>query len=337
MGLPAELEPCWPPARSCSPRSPRRRCSAIRRSRTGALLAHRRARARGRARAPRGATATPGELLADLRLPQRSLRGGRRRPRRPRQPARHDPSGRGVRLPLRAAGRARARRPPPRRARPRSCRRWACTRATPPWSEPERIDAARARDRRAAAAGPGRHRRASRPPRRRSCARSACSTRPLAGPHARRRADATSSRAPRARATCLSRAAADEGERAWRRAGGDGGGCCASCRCSRPARRSPRRGDDGQRARAAGVPQRAARGRRRAGGDGRLLGLQQGRGLRRLRLGDLPGAGRAWREVLRATACSWVFFHGRGGALGRGGGPTNGPSSPCRRARSRGG
>jgi phosphoenolpyruvate carboxylase len=29
-------------------------------------------------------------------------------------------------------------------------------------------------------------------------------------------------------------------------------------------------------------------------------------------------------EVLRAHGASWVFFHGRGGAIGRGGGPTNG-------------
>ncbi len=29
-------------------------------------------------------------------------------------------------------------------------------------------------------------------------------------------------------------------------------------------------------------------------------------------------------EVLRERGISWVFFHGRGGAMGRGGGPTNG-------------
>ena len=59
------------------------------------------------------------------------------------------------------------------------------------------------------------------------------------------------------------------------------------------ARALPR--DDARAARAAGLPARAARGRRRAGGDDRLLGLQQGRGLRRVGVGDLPRPGRARR------------------------------------------
>ena len=52
----------------------------------------------------------------------------------------------------------------------------------------------------------------------------------------------------------------------------------------------------------AGLPRRPARGRRRAGGDDRLLGLQQGRGLRRVGLGDLPRADRARRGARGATA-----------------------------------
>ena len=79
--------------------------------------------------------------------------------------------------------------------------------------------------------------------------------------------------------------------------------------------------DDPHAARDAGLPRGAGRGRR-AGGHGRLLGLQQGRRLRRVGLARLPRAARDGRRSCASTACTWQFFHGRGGAVGRGGGPS---------------
>ena len=56
--------------------------------------------------------------------------------RRRHAAARHDPPGRGVRLPLRAARRARARRRGTATRSPRSSRRSACTRRTRRWGRP---------------------------------------------------------------------------------------------------------------------------------------------------------------------------------------------------------
>ncbi len=71
-------------------------------------------------RRARAATRDPDELLADLRLAERCLLDGPGALAAAGGPARHDPPGRGLRLPLRATGRTRARHAPPRRARPRS-------------------------------------------------------------------------------------------------------------------------------------------------------------------------------------------------------------------------
>ncbi len=203
--------------------------------------------------------------------------------------ARHDPPGRGLRLPFRAARHPRARRPPRRRDR-RGAVRARRPRGLPVARARRAQRPARARDRAAPAARPRR------------------SQRPLGGdaggdrhvPHARRAA----ARAPRRRGPVLRDlghrgagprargAAADEGERAGRgrrRAGAAADRAAVRVRgLARAVARDPARA-----ARAPRLPHRAARGRRRAGGDDRLLGLKQGRGLRRLRLGDLPRADRA--------------------------------------------
>ena len=78
-----------------------------------------------------------------------------------------------------------------------------------------------------------------------------------------------------------------ESRRGGRRRGG------AADRAAVRDRREPRWGarDDGAPARPARVPHGASHGWRRAGRDDRLLGLEQGRGLRRLRLGRLSRAG----------------------------------------------
>ena len=94
---------------------------ATRRSPTGATSRCWPSACGRRARTTPEGYAAPGELLADLRLAQRLLRGGQRRVRRRDAAPRHDPPGRGVRLPLRAPRRARARRRGTARRSPRCC------------------------------------------------------------------------------------------------------------------------------------------------------------------------------------------------------------------------
>ena len=108
-------------------------------------------RARGPARPARaraGGYAGPSELLDDLRVAERALQSPHGALRRRRRPARPDPPGRGVRLPLRAASTSASTRRSTATRSTRSSPSCGCTSPTTTLGDDERADAARARDRR---------------------------------------------------------------------------------------------------------------------------------------------------------------------------------------------
>ena len=87
---------------------------------------------------------------------------------------------------------------------------------------------------------------------------------------------------------------------------------------------------------AAGLPRGAARGRRRAGGDDRLLGLQQGRRLRRLGLGGIQGADADRRGAARSTASAGSSSMAAAARSGAAAARRTARSWRCRRAPSTG-
>ena len=98
---------------------------------------------------------------------------------------------------------------------------------------------------------------------------------------------------------------------------------CGSCRCSRPARRSRPLPQTLETLLATPVYRAALR----AVGDHQeiMIGYSDSNK-------DVGYVASGWgtyraqsriAEVLRRHGVSWIFFHGRGGAIGRGGGPTN--------------
>ena len=263
-----------------NPEEPFRRYFSLVAARVRATRDGRRRRLRRAGRAARRPAARPAAAA-------RRGRGVRRRHAAPR----HDPAGRGVRLPLRAARRARARGAARRRARggavgarrARGVRVAGVGRALRP---------ARARDRRAAAADPVGPRRVLR--RDAGGRRDVPDARLAAARPPRRRGAVVRGVGHRGPGAPAGSAAADEGERAR---GGRRRGRAAADRAAVRGRGVVVGGrwDDADAAGAARLPRRPARGRRRAGGDDRLLRLQQGRGVRGVGLGDLPRAGRARR------------------------------------------
>ena len=160
------------------------------------LVARVRATREGRA----GGYASPAELLADLRARTALAADGPGAVRRRHPAPRHDPPGRGLRLPLRPPRHPRARRPPRRgdRRGPLRARRPRGLRVARARGAHR---AAGARDRAAAAADPRPTSAGCRPRRRRSSGRSARSA-SCSAAATPARSSPTSSPAPRSRPTC---------------------------------------------------------------------------------------------------------------------------------------